>query len=149
MSINNKSPFNSWSTFKHKCPSSTFGNSQIMQVFSFRKPDRLSHMEKVMPGVENSFNITLALVMHHIRFPILPYCDKTVWVLVVLNRFHIPIFPFQDNTEKIRTMIVEIPVIITLNPMMNPHWIPKEDECPSNQIRVIGYSKFFCPSNLK
>ena len=106
-------------------------------------------MEEIVPRIEYAFNVTIPLVPHRNRFPILPNRNSLVGIFLVVIRLHVPIATFENDTQEVCAVVVEKSVIITLNPVMNSHGIPKKDKRPPDQVRIIRVSKFFSPSNLK
>ena len=57
MSVYDETPLNPWSALEHQSPGSSLRNPQIVQVLGFGKPDGLPHVQEVMQGIENAFNI--------------------------------------------------------------------------------------------
>jgi hypothetical protein len=131
VAVDEKSPLYPRTAFKHKCPGSTLRNLKVMLVLSPGKPYRFSHVKEVMPGVEDSLNITLADILLDNRFPVFPYHHVLIWGQVWNYGLHIPVVPLQDNAQKVCAMVVKKPVVVTPQPVMDSDGVSEEDERPS------------------
>lgn len=75
--------------------------------------------------------------------------DRACFDLETPGRRDVGIVAPEYHRDEITSVVVEIPLVVRANPMVDSERKAKEDERPSHQIGALWPSQFLSPTNLK
>ncbi len=75
--------------------------------------------------------------------------DRACFDLETPDRRDVGIVAPEYHRDEITSVVVEIPLVVRANPMVDSERKAKEDERPAIEVRTFGLSERFLPANLE